>query len=227
MPLLAATGKGSGGDLCSGTLPDVRAYVGVTDGQWYRFLAARPELDEVNFWRPSGGRGFHVPTVGEPFFFKTHCPHDRVVGDGFYSGFAQLMLSEAWELFGAANGADSLRQMRLRVGQYRRTSIAPGEDPLIGCLFVRNTTFFPEDAAADAPPDFAANIVQGKGYDLVQPQVAPYCTPSSTMANSSTPRPGNPLPYPHDEWTGPTQSSWSGTWTRSSKPPDATPAVLA
>jgi hypothetical protein len=27
----------------------VRAYIGVTDGGWYRFLAARPELTEVNF----------------------------------------------------------------------------------------------------------------------------------------------------------------------------------
>jgi hypothetical protein len=28
----------------------MRAYVGVTDGDWYRFLAARPGLREVNFW---------------------------------------------------------------------------------------------------------------------------------------------------------------------------------
>lgn len=26
--------------------------VGVTDGDWYRYLAARPGLREVNFWRP-------------------------------------------------------------------------------------------------------------------------------------------------------------------------------
>jgi hypothetical protein len=29
----------------------MRAYVGVTDSGWYRFLAARPEVTEVNFWR--------------------------------------------------------------------------------------------------------------------------------------------------------------------------------
>ena len=32
----------------------VKAYVGVTDGDWYRFLASRPAANEVNFWRPSG-----------------------------------------------------------------------------------------------------------------------------------------------------------------------------
>jgi hypothetical protein len=30
----------------------VRGYVGVTDDDWYNFLAARPDLKEVNFWRP-------------------------------------------------------------------------------------------------------------------------------------------------------------------------------
>jgi hypothetical protein len=68
----------------------MRGYVGVTDYEWYRFLAARPEISEaeVNFWRPGGAREFRALTVGEPFFFKTHSPHNRVVGGGFYSGFA-------------------------------------------------------------------------------------------------------------------------------------------
>lgn len=67
----------------------VRAYVGVTDGDWYRFLAQR-QCEEVNFWRPSGAREFRVLTPGEPFFFKSHYPHNRVIGGGFYSGFAAL-----------------------------------------------------------------------------------------------------------------------------------------
>ncbi len=61
----------------------VKVYVGVTDHQWYEFLAARPALREVNFWRPGGGREFGVLTPGEPFFFKTHSPHNRVVAGGF------------------------------------------------------------------------------------------------------------------------------------------------
>ena len=144
----------------------VEAYVAVTDGDWYRFLARRPDLDEVNFWRPGGGRGFHRIDVGEPLFFETHHPHNRVVGGGFYSGFAPLKVSEAWDLFGHANGVQDLDQMRLRVGQYRRAPIGLGEDPEIGCIFVRDVVFFPDDESVPAPPDFATNIVQGKGYGL-------------------------------------------------------------
>ncbi len=153
----------------------MRGYVAVTDSEWYRFLAERPEIAdaEVNFWRPGGGP-LRTLTVGEPFFFKTHSPHNRVVGGGFYSGFATLRISEAWQLFGLANGADSLERMRERIARYRRTPIAPGEDPEIGCIFVRNVTFFPENAAYQPPPGFAANIVQGKTYDMSEPQATGY-----------------------------------------------------
>jgi putative restriction endonuclease len=147
--------------------------VGVTDQAWYRFLAARPQVTEVNFWQPSGGREFHVLAPGEPFFFKTHYPHNRVVGGGFFSDSARLRVSEAWEFFGEANGADSIDQMRARIGHYRREPITPGEDPVIGGLFVRDVRLFPEGATVTPPPQFAPNIVQGKSYDLADPLVAP------------------------------------------------------
>lgn len=152
----------------------LRAYVGVTDNQWYRFLAARPGVQEVNFWQPSGGRAFHVLVPGEPFFFKTHHPHNRVVGGGFFSSSARLRVSEAWELFGEDNGAADVAEMRTRIARYLRSPISPGEDPVIGCLFVRDVRFFPEDATAAPPPQFAPNIVQGKSYDLADRAVAPY-----------------------------------------------------
>lgn len=142
----------------------MRSYVGVTDEDWYRYLAARPELAEVNFWRPSG-RGFGALAVGEPFFFKTHYPHNRVVGGGFYSDFVRLRISEAWEFFGSANGVPDLEVMRRRVGYYRREPIGTDDDPEIGCIFLRDVRFFPEPGAAP-PPGLAPNVVQGKGYDL-------------------------------------------------------------
>ncbi len=144
----------------------MKAYVGVTDDDWYRFLAARPDLGEVNFWRPSGGREFRALTRGEPFFFKTHHPHNRVVGGGFFSGFVALRMSEAWEFYGEANGVTSLEQMRSRVGFYRRQAIDITADPVIGCVLVRDVHFFGSSASADPPPDFAPNVVQGKTYDL-------------------------------------------------------------
>ena len=152
----------------------MRAYVGVTDNNWYRFLAARPEVTEVNFWQPSGGREFRILAPGEPFFFKTHYPHNRVVGGGFFSDSARLRVTEAWELFGEANGADSVEQMQARIGHYRHARIGTGEDPVIGCLFVRDVRFFPENATIEPPARFAANIVQGKSYDLADQSVAAY-----------------------------------------------------
>src|SRR5215469_8259641 len=78
--------RGRGGHLppCNScTISFVRTYVGVTDNDWFRFLKDRPDITEVNFWQPSGGREFRVLMPGEPFFFKTHYPHNKVVGGGF------------------------------------------------------------------------------------------------------------------------------------------------
>ncbi|MDR2988309.1 MAG: HNH endonuclease, partial [Nocardiopsaceae bacterium] len=128
----------------------MRAYVGVTDGDWFRFLSARPNVTEVNFWQPTGGREFHAIAAGEPFFFKTHYPHNRVVGGGIFNGSVRLKVSEAWEYFGDTNGVANIEQMRTRISHYRRAPLGPDEDPLIGCLFIRDVRFFPPDNAMAA-----------------------------------------------------------------------------
>ena len=151
----------------------MRAYVGVTDRGWSDFLAARPGLAEVNFWRPGGARQFRVLKVGEPFFFKSHAP-DNQIGGGFFSGFAALRVSEAWDFFGEGNGAATLAEMRAQIGRYRREPIAADDDPSIGCVFLRNVTFFPPDDLIGPPPDFAGSIVQGKSYDLADPAILDY-----------------------------------------------------
>jgi putative restriction endonuclease len=152
----------------------MRGYVGVTDNEWYAFLASRPDITLVNFWRPGGGKEFRALTEGDYFFFKTHRPHNQLVGGGYYSGFAAAPVSEAWRLFGEANGVASLEQMRKRIAKYRRSPVGPGEDPEIGCIFIHDVAFFPESAAIPAPPGFASNIVQGKTYDTTAPVVAQY-----------------------------------------------------
>jgi putative restriction endonuclease len=156
----------------------MRGYVGVTDDGWYRYLSGRPEGSgtEVNFWRPGGGGGFREQTlaVGEPFFFKTHAPHNRVVGGGFYSDFASLRVSEAWQLLGDSNGIATMEEMLERIAHYRRERVTPFYDPVIGCDFVRDVTFFPEGITFDPPPGFKSSIVQGKSYDMGDPQFSRY-----------------------------------------------------
>ncbi len=152
----------------------MKAYVGVTDADWYRYLADRPELDEVNFWRPGGAREFGVLTAGEPFLFKTHYPQNQIVGGAVFSGFVPLHVSEAWEFYGEGNGVGSLTEMRARIGRYRKQPIGPHEDPMIGCVLLRGTRFFPAALTADPPPGFAPSIVQGKGYDLAAEPVSGY-----------------------------------------------------
>ncbi|MDN3351347.1 HNH endonuclease [Actinomadura sp. DC4] len=144
----------------------MKAYVGVTDGSWYRFLAARPKLGEVNFWRPSSKQAFRSLGSGEPFFFKTKAPQNRIVGGGFFSDFVRLPLSEAWDRFGEANGAASLSDLRHRINTNRAEPITVGDDPVIGCILVRDVRFFVSGEEAEPPHDFASNLVQGKRYDL-------------------------------------------------------------
>jgi putative restriction endonuclease len=62
--------------------------------------------------------------------------------------------------------------MRSRIAQYR--PIGPGEDPLIGCLFIRDPVFFPSDATAEPPPDFAPSVMQGRSYDMAREPTASY-----------------------------------------------------
>jgi putative restriction endonuclease len=63
--------------------------------------------------------------------------------------------------------------MLARIVHYRRAPVAPGEDPVIGCVFIRDVRFFPEESVPP-PPDFAPNVVQGKSYDLANPSVSGY-----------------------------------------------------
>jgi len=46
----------------------------VTDNSWYRFLADRPGVTEVNFWQPSGAREFRVLAQGEPVLLQDPLP---------------------------------------------------------------------------------------------------------------------------------------------------------
>jgi hypothetical protein len=89
----------------------MRLYVGITDHDWYRFLSGRPDLDEVNFWQPSGSRTFRVLQPGEPLLFKLHSPLNFIVGGGFLARYSPLPVEIAWDAFGQKNGAVSLEEI--------------------------------------------------------------------------------------------------------------------
>ena len=149
--------------------PCLRAYVGVTDWDWYQFLRARGST-EVNFWQPSGGRRFGAIPQGAPFLFKTHYSHgNRIVGGGFLSGWASLPISRAWEFFGLDNGCSTLAEMRARIARYRGRHDM-NRRPGVGCVMLRDVSFFEPDTAPAAPPDWSANIVQGRSYALASPE---------------------------------------------------------
>lgn len=138
------------------------AVVAVTDNDWAGFLRERPAITEANFWMPSAAQGFRRP-AGEPFLFKTHRPHNQLVGGGFVSGFTRLKVSEAWEFFGEGNGVASREELLVRLDHYRSGPREP--DPVIGCVLLRDLFFVAEELALPAPPDFASSIVRWKYYD--------------------------------------------------------------
>ncbi|MFC2172545.1 HNH endonuclease [Acidobacteriota bacterium] len=137
----------------------MRYYVGVTDNEWFSYLA-QIKPDEVNFWRPSG-KGFKALEIGAPFLFKLHSPLNYIVGGGFFVRSEQLPLSLSWEAFGDKNGASSYLDL-LRLIQGRRRDDHP--DPEIGCIILNEPFFFRRDSWIPAPANWKPNIVTGKGY---------------------------------------------------------------
>ena len=143
----------------------MHAYLAVTDNDWFRFLRSKPNLEEVNFWQPSGQRQFRTLAPGEPFLFKLHAPDNYVVGGGFFSASSLLPATLAWEIFGEQNGARTYREMRARIEKYRRTPLDQHEEPTIGCILLFQPFFLHERDWIPVPQDWSANIVQGKTYD--------------------------------------------------------------
>jgi len=144
----------------------LKAFVGVTDNDWYNFLASQPQITEVNFWKPGGAASFQALQPGEPFIFKTHWPHNSLVGGGHFEGFVRLPLSTAWEFFGTGNGVASLEMLREQVGKYRRQPIGQDDDPEIGCVLLNEVKFLSQASIIAAPDDFSKHVVQGKGYEI-------------------------------------------------------------
>ena len=139
----------------------MKFYVGVTDDTWLAYLAAL-QPDEINFWRPGGGRSFRAIEPGAPFLFKLRSPRNVIVGGGFFLRHSLLPLSLAWEAFEQRNGAPSRAELARLVNSHRAN---PEDDPMIGCTILTAPFFIPEGNWVSVPADWQPNIVQGKTYD--------------------------------------------------------------
>ncbi|HEX6956413.1 MAG TPA: HNH endonuclease [Ferrovibrio sp.] len=143
----------------------VKLYIGVTDYDWFRYLEARPNLSEVNFWQPGGRTNFRAIAPGELFLFKLRAPRSYIVGGGIFAHSSILPVSLAWEAFGESNGAPSLDVLRQRIGQHRRNTDDLKYDYQIGCRIIAEPFFFPESEWMPVPQSWAPNIVSGRTYE--------------------------------------------------------------
>lgn len=146
----------------------VNIFVGVTDQDWFDFLSVR-QVDEVNFWAPSGRTNFRALQPGELFLFKLHAPHNFIVGGGVFSHASLVPLSLAWDAFGEKNGVASASEMKRRIGRYRANS-DPRTDPTIGCRILTRPFFWSRDQWIPIPSSWSSNIVVGRGYDTAEPE---------------------------------------------------------
>jgi len=140
----------------------VDLFISNTDNDWFDFLAARSDLDEVNFWKPSG-TAFKAISSGELFVFRLKSPRNKIGGFGVLSESSVLPLQLAWETFQEKNGAVSYQSMRAAIAKYRLDEVIDGATA-IGCRILVEPIFLPERLWFDLPNSWSSNIVGGKKY---------------------------------------------------------------
>ena len=141
--------------------------IAITDEGWYRFLAGRADVTELNFWTPSARRTFRAPQFS-PFLFKLRAPHNAVCGFAYFAQFSRLPDWLAWESFGLGNGCASFDEMRSRIAGIRariRYDEQTGCDE-IGCIQLVSPVFFSRDVWVPQPRDWQPRIQTPVKYDL-------------------------------------------------------------
>ncbi|MEX0994144.1 MAG: HNH endonuclease, partial [Balneolaceae bacterium] len=143
----------------------MKFYIGVTDNDWYHFLA-RHRPDELNFWRPRDKSNFRVIEEGAPFLFKLKAPHHFIVGGGFFVRHLFLPLSLAWDAFGIKNGAATYDGFRKLIMDLRNDNDL---NPSVGCTILTEPFFFERSDWIHIPSNWSKNIVKGKSYSTKEP----------------------------------------------------------
>jgi putative restriction endonuclease len=146
----------------------VKLVVALTDPEWFAHLRKKTDLQEVNFWAPSG-RSFRALAPGEIFLFRLHAPYRVIVGGGVFAHADTLPCSLAWEAFGEGNGAASLPEMRARIERYRKLAPASRTDFVIGCRILTQPFFLPESEWFE-PPGWPPHFQGFKTYNTDDPE---------------------------------------------------------
>lgn len=142
-------------------------YVYPTDRDWFDFLRSRPDLDEVNFWRPGGEQSFRQLSPGDLLLFRLKSPINKIGGGGVYVHFSIYPVGLAWEAFDVKNGAPNERAFDERIARYKgfRGADALPQDTRIGCIILQAPFFLPEELWIDVPRDYPRNSTQGMRFD--------------------------------------------------------------
>jgi putative restriction endonuclease len=143
----------------------MRIFLGVTDKEWFDLHASRGHVEEVNFRRPAPTATFKALGPGELMLFKLHAPDNFVVGGRVLHQVPAAPCESCLGCVSRGHGTKSLEAMRARVAYYRRSPMAPNENPTIGCILLAEPFFWPRDLWVPPPADFELNTVQGKGYE--------------------------------------------------------------
>jgi putative restriction endonuclease len=143
----------------------MKLFVGVTNNEWFRFLADR-KPDEVNFWRPRSQMDFKALQPGDLFLFKLHSPLDFIVGGGVFVRHTFLPLPLAWQAFGEKNGVPDYDAFERRILEHRSSTELARQ---LGCTILVEPFFWPRESWIPVPSDWSKNIVTGKSYPVNSP----------------------------------------------------------
>ena len=150
-----------------GATKTVDGTIAITDFTWYDTLRQLPDLEEVNFWKPSAARAFHGAEFS-PFLFKLRAPHNAICGLAFFARYAPLPDWLAWESFGAGNGAATFRELqeRIRTIRERIRFVGDPRSAEIGCILLVQPVFFQPVDWVSAPSDWPVRTQSHIRYDL-------------------------------------------------------------
>ena len=127
-------------------------FIANTDKDWYDFLIEE-NVNELNFWQPSGHTSSRAISYGLSFLFKLKAPINNIAGVGFFICHSFLPISIAWDFFGKSNGTNSFSEFEKLIFRYRAKD-KYNLDPLIGCITLTDPVFFKKSNWLPLPSDW-------------------------------------------------------------------------